>query len=195
MDEVTGLLDGIQASQEHITKLSEKIDELFWRQLEAEGQVFHRLKCLYQDGSASIVDMLDAYQMWASQVCAEGWHERWADAGLPSEDELHSLFVAGLKHQRNEPYGWSGDWKKATAASPMPPRGQSVVYILYDASNDPCYVGSTGDFAKRLADHRRGGKAFIRWAAYPCTDRAAAYLLEDRLLKENMPYLNKKRGA
>ncbi|MBL1120211.1 GIY-YIG nuclease family protein [Streptomyces sp. 110] len=67
-----------------------------------------------------------------------------------------------------------------------------VVYALFDARNDPCYLGSTDQFRTRIGKHVKDGKVFTSWQAYPCPDREAAYVLEDRLLKERLPSLNKK---
>lgn len=189
------LLRGLMASQDHIERMSDKIYTLVMAQQDAEKQVFFRLYVLYTDGILDAEDLLDVNLMWAAQHCYDGWQMRWTDAGLPDEDQLSTLFLDGLKHRQNQPYGWAGDWRKATNKTPMPQRGQSVVYILYDDLNQPCYVGSTFDLAARLKAHRKNGKKFVYWVAYPCADRAEAYRLEDRLLKGEMPYLNKKRGA
>lgn len=82
-----------------------------------------------------------------------------------------------------------------TIENPMPPPGQAVVYVLYDSTGTPCYVGSSGDFPARLRWHMKKGKPVVVWRAFPCSSREEAYALEDRLLKQNKPYLNKKAGA
>lgn len=88
---------------------------------------------------------------------------------------------------------WIGDYPfhPGTVA---PIAGVSVVYVLFDASNEPCYVGSTEKFRPRLRAHAKDGKQFVRWQAHPCRNREHAYLLEDRLLKEHLPRLNRKAG-
>lgn len=75
---------------------------------------------------------------------------------------------------------------------PAPPVGVSVVYVLFDVWNEPAYVGSTQDFRVRLAVHRKEKPGLLTWTAFPCADREAAYVLENRLLKEYKPHLNKK---
>lgn len=93
---------------------------------------------------------------------------------------------------RDEEYGRSGPAQLA-ADDARPPTGQAVAYVLYDGL-EPVYIGSTGHFSARLARHRRD-KTFDRWTAYPCADREAAYLLEDQLLAERFPPLNRRRSA
>lgn len=123
-------------------------------------------------------------------------------------DTALDLWAADLKYVPTGPHGsWTNydphwhdaipDWVSYTPSdeNPMPRRGQSVVYIFYDATNTPCYVGSTGDFSARLKRHLRDKKPIRVWVAYPCASREEAYALEDRLLKECKPYLNKKAGA
>lgn len=189
------LMRGLTASQEHIERMADKIYALTMAQQDAERQVFFRLYVLYSDGVIDADRLLDINLMWAAQHCYDGWEMRWLDAGLPGEEELTTLFLEGLRYRQNEPYGWAGDWRRASDQTPMPRRGQSVVYVLYDDRNQPCYVGSTGDLTARLKAHRKDGKKFVYWTAYPCVDRTEAYRLEDRLLKGEMPYLNKRRGA
>lgn len=122
-------------------------------------------------------------------------------------DEDLDLWVASIKHVPTGPHGsWTNydphwhdslpDWIDCVPSdeNPMPPRGQAVLYVLYDAFSTPCYVGSTGNFPARLRWHLNDGKPVTVWSAFPCASRAAAYALEDRLLKQHMPYLNKKRG-
>jgi hypothetical protein len=123
-------------------------------------------------------------------------------------DTAMDLWVADLKHVPIGPHGsWTNydphwhdslpNWVSYTPSeeNPLPRRGQSVVYVFYDTANTPCYVGSTGDFPKRLKWHLKDRKPVVVWIAFPCSSRDAAYALEDCLLKQHMPYLNKRRGA
>jgi hypothetical protein len=95
------------------------------------------------------------------------------------------------RHVPNSPDGtWHGTWPLHGGS--FPSYGMCVVYVLYDHANAPCYVGSTQNLKVRLKWHAGDGKAFRQWTAFRCADRAAAYALEDRLLAEHKPYLNKK---
>lgn len=87
---------------------------------------------------------------------------------------------------------WRGEWPLAGSDS-LPANGACVVYVLYDTPNEPCYVGSTQNIRARLKRHRMDGKEFAWWSAFGCADREAAYRLEERLLSEWQPYLNRKR--
>jgi predicted GIY-YIG superfamily endonuclease len=90
-----------------------------------------------------------------------------------------------------------GTWRGSSPLAEgdhMPARGRCVVYVLYDAAGQPCYVGSTQHLLVRLQSHRHNGKAFTSWTASACADREAAYQLEERLLSEYQPYLNRKRS-
>ncbi len=96
------------------------------------------------------------------------------------------------KRLPNGPEGsWTGEYPIA-AGAPSPLSGAAVVYVLFDEANAPCYVGSTHTFRARLRRHEKDGKRFVRWQAHPCDDRDHAYRLEDRLLRQHMPYLNRK---
>jgi predicted GIY-YIG superfamily endonuclease len=44
------------------------------------------------------------------------------------------------------------------------------VYRCYDADGDLIYIGCTSNVTRRIATHRRGGKAASRWLAV-CMDR------------------------
>lgn len=96
---------------------------------------------------------------------------------------------------RQLPNGPAGSWVgeyPIPADTPRPIAGISVVYVLFDQRNEPCYVGSTERFSARMSAHVKSGKRFVRWQAHPCEDREHAYRLEDRLLRRHMPYLNQK---
>ena len=208
MADLMDLVAGAYATRDHIAVMSEKIFNLRQKQMDAEEAFLHRVKTLYAEEVFTISDLRDIAERWAPCYFEKDWEDRWEQAGLPSLSSLMDLWVADLKYTRNGPHGswtnydprWSDslpDWISATPSddNPMPPRGQSVVYILYDGSSTPCYVGSSGDFPARLKWHLKNGKPVVVWIAYPCDSREAAYALEDRLLKQYMPYLNKKRGA
>ncbi len=97
-------------------------------------------------------------------------------------------------HSPNGPAGsWFGECP-LNDGEPLPPKWTCVVYVLFDHENVPCYVGSTNQFRQRVKRHAYDGKRFVRWVAYPCADREAAFDLEVKLLAEHKPYLNVKAG-
>lgn len=208
MGEWEDLVAGAAATRDHIVAISQKRDALAEKQWEAEDAFLCRVKTLYNEGIFRLSDLRDLAEKWAPCFFLKEWEIRWFEAGLPAVETLMDLWVASLKHTPTGPHGsWTNydpawddhlpTWVSYTASdeNPMPPRGQSVVYILYDGASTPCYVGSSLDFSARLKWHLKDGKPVVVWVAYPCADRDAAYALEDRLLKQHMPYLNKKRGA
>jgi hypothetical protein len=85
---------------------------------------------------------------------------------------------------------WSGPWPMVFETN-YPPHLKPVVYFLYESPKDPVYIGSTDDFRGRLISHQRT-KRWIRWRALPCDTRDAAYELEDELIAEYRPVLNRR---
>lgn len=208
MTHLLDLVEGSRATLNQIIAMDQKIDSLREKKVAAEEAFLHRARILYSEGLFDADDLLWLARSDAQCYFEPDWEERWTAAGLPPVAELMDLWAEGLKYTRNGPHGsWTNydpawddslpDWVSATPSddNPMPPRGQNVVYVLYDASSTPCYVGSSGDFPARLKWHLKDGKPVRVWIAYPCDSRQAAYALEDRLLKQHLPYLNKKAGA
>lgn len=89
-------------------------------------------------------------------------------------------------------HSWIGTFPVEKWA-PIPARGMCVVYVLYDESGHPVYVGSTEDLGTRLQRHRYDGKVFAAWMAYRCTNREKAYKLEAKMLAAHRPPLNGPR--
>lgn len=208
MAELADLVTGAKATLDHIAVIDRKIDELREKKLDAEEAFLCRAQTLYMEGLFTASDLLSLAETWAPCYFEPDWEDRWEQAGLPSPATLRDIWAESIKYTANGPHGsWTNydsswqetlpDWVSYTPSddNPMPPRGQNVVYILYDGSSTPCYVGSSGDFPARLKWHLKDRKPVVVWIAYPCETREAAYALEDRLLKQHMPYLNKKRGA
>lgn len=183
-------LDPYAATLQHIEFIAAKRARLLTAQLDAERQLLHRAASDYAVGRLAPDALAELFQRYRTLI---------ADNGRPSMTEMWNdnvpVGIAQLKaHIAPRPnidgtwrgvYPFADDWR--------PPLGQSVVYVLYDALNVPCYVGSSEQFSTRLNTHART-KAFAAWIAYPCTDREAAYELEDRLLGEHKPYLNRRSG-
>lgn len=195
-------LEPYEATLFHIGLIQSKIDKLIQAMLDAEAQVLHRAGRDYEAGLLSIDDLYALYKRYRDLVWRETAPGRrdyyfrptfgyvWNVNVQVRGDMLPHLVRQAKLHRRNGPDGtWQGEYPLGDA--PRPPDGQSVVYVLYDDANVPCYVGSTERFKSRLRQHARD-KKFARWAAYPCDDREAAYQLEERLLREHKPYLNKR---
>jgi predicted GIY-YIG superfamily endonuclease len=200
-------LERYQATLFHVELIRDRIAKLLQVQVEAERQVLHRAGRDYAAGELSIDGLLELYHRYRETACpvrADGkrrYVERPGFSDLWNEAiEVHSSKVANAaktawqlkRYEPNDGAGWSGELP-LRPKDHRPRTGQSVVYILFDDANVPCYVGSTNGFKGRFYAHLRD-KAFRRWVAYPCADREAAYDLEVRLLREHKPYLNKKVG-
>lgn len=183
-DEATRV--SLDSTLQHIALLRERQDHLRDTQVRAENQLLHRAAAAYVAGSIGDVELADLYMAY-SAVAVPGYLIRWNHA-IPI-DARRMKHV--LSNAPNGPHGtWHGTYP--VDGGPVPLDGASVVYVLYDDENQPCYVGSTHKMRFRLKCHARD-KSFTTWTAYRCEDREAAYQLEERLLAEHQPYLNKKR--
>lgn len=179
---------------QHIELLRAKIATLQAAQEQAEDQVIHRAACDYQAGHLSIEELFTLYK-WIRERTVGRILTRW-NQHMPREAWSQCIrhTVNRIHLHRPDPDGtWRGIYPLDRSVR-YPAPGVSVVYVLFDEANDPCYVGSTKDFGTRVDAHRRDGKQFARWMAHPCTDRESAYELEARLLREHLPYLNKRAG-
>lgn len=182
----------------HIELIQRKREKLHEAQLDAERQVLHRIGRDCVAGVLTEDDLVELYRRYRDLVAhlkRPGIAKLW-DEAIPCPIKkiryrVHYQWVAE-RCEPNDGTGWSGESPLEPRAQ-RPPDGQAVVYVLFDHENVPCYVGSTEKFKARIDAHGRDkAKPFVRWAAYPCDDREAAYQLEDRLLKEHKPYLNRK---
>mgnify|MGYP001409889242 CR=1 FL=1 len=177
---------------QHLELLASKVARLNELRLRAEEQLLHRIAADYRAGRITAPQILEIRNRLREHgTLLPGHRNRW-NAAMPPE-----LSAARLLHTaRNIPNGdgyWHGEYPLPEGTR-APSDGINVVYVLYDARNVPCYVGSTGQFRTRIRTHHSQGKPFVRWLAYPCRDRAHAYQLEDQLLRECKPYLNRKAG-
>lgn len=178
----------------HIELITKKRKKLLKAQVEAERQVLHRIGRDYAAGKLTIVELHGLYRRYRDLVSYDerpGFSTLWDEAVPEHHARVGNLARQALLHTPNHGRSWVGEWP--IGHNPYPPDGQSVVYVLFDHENVPCYVGSTFKFKQRLKSHRPQ-KQFVRWMAYPCDDREDAYLLEEKLLAEHKPYLNKKVG-
>ena len=173
---------------QHLDLLNQRLAKLHAAREEAEHQVLHRAGSAYRNGEIDILQLTDIYETY-SALAIPGRTSRW------NKHIDINWHVMGRIAEHSRPNGpentWVGDWPLAPNGC-CPERGVNVVYVLFGPDNEPCYVGSTKTFRQRLKVHEKDGKEFQRWQAYMCRDREHAYQLEERLLKERLPRLNRK---
>jgi len=188
-DADSGIDPSTLATLQQIRKLREREAALAAVREQAEEQMLHRLGIGHQAGRISneqLFAAFDAYRALEIPGRSKRWNEHIAIKWQRIDQER--------RWKPNGPEGtWVGVWPIAVDDA-APIGGTAVVYILFDATNEPCYVGSTGNLRTRLKQHSRAGKQFSTWQAYLCSDREAAYQLEERLLAERFPRLNKRAG-
>lgn len=186
---------GLDATYQHISLLYRKRALLRSSQIAAEEQFLHRVSQLYAAGAMTEMELAFAYRAYADYAVT-GFMKRWgATVSVPAGRMQYLLrdLATRNRHVPNMPDGtWRGTWP-LDGGSRVPASGTCVVYVLYDGKNVPCYVGSTKDLKARLKWHADDGKPFVCWSAFRCQTREAAYRLEEKLLAEHQPYLNKKR--
>lgn len=175
------------ATIQHIELLHDKQLRLLKARQEAEEQLLHQLGSAYRCGDIGVEQLLEVSSRYKF-LNLDGRSKRWnQNVGI----NWHSMSAMSDQGMNGPEGTWVGEWPCAYY-SPAPGRGVAVVYVLFDEANTPCYVGSSHNFRTRLKAHDKAGKRFVRWQAYPCRDREHAYQLEDRLLKERLPHLNRK---
>lgn len=194
IDDLSCVLDAdlgrsITASIRHVELLREKEEKLEAARHEAEHQFLHRVGTAFRAGSINHAQLIAIYERYRD-LGVVGRATRWDE-----HIDIEWKSMAHLaRHIPNGPEGsWIGEYPLTEDAS-APKSNIAVVYVLFDERNTPCYVGSTSSFRTRLANHRRDGKRFVRWQAHPCRDREHAYQLEERLLHQHKPYLNRRAG-
>lgn len=177
------------SSLQHLELLRRKQAKLAEATREAFVQMLHRIGTSHRCGELTDAQLARLFTRVQEERFA-GVVALW-DASVAISYRKMQTLVAQLP---NGPEGsWVGE-QPLSVHSPAPAPGASVVYVLFDAANEPVYVGSTKNFRSRLREHHRDGKTFARWQAHPCRDREHAYRLEDRLLREHLPQLNRKAG-
>ena len=177
------------ATLQHIGNLNDRATKLMALRIEAEEQLLHRLAGAWLAGDLGAAELVEIHRRY-KQLGFPGRMTRWNEAMPVPWNRVRYL----TRWIPNGPEGtWLGPWPTG-ADDPVPPPKAFVVYVLFAASNEPIYVGSTGNFHTRLHRHAVEGKPFVHWQAYPAADREAAYRLEDRVLREQLPALNKRAG-
>lgn len=204
----TAVPEQLTASVQHLEMLGEsisKIENRLSRLKEARAQTLTQIaaaaKRISRERGWGPVEMLALYE----SLNGPGFFTAWKAAGFPHPQRLRHEVETADRHRPNDPAsgGWIGDWVVTQETwgpvgrienGTYPRRGTPVVYVLYDSEASPVYCGSSEQFDKRLWAHYRDGKRFVAWRAVPCANRADAYALEDRLLKQSCPPLNRRAG-
>lgn len=186
-------IEGYAATLQHLELLRGKRDALQARQAGAESQHLKRIGDAYTAGTIDLDDLVVAYFEYKA-VSDPGYSTRW-NAAVPVTAARVQARIRSLAYRApSGPHGtWEGPYPFGGETTPG--SGTSVVYVLFDYSNVPCYVGSTKHFRGRMNRHAKEGKQFCWWNAFPSANRAEAYAIEDRLLHEHKPYLNKRAAA
>lgn len=183
----TALATSVESTLQHIRLIQRREARLAQARTDALVQLLHSIGTEFRAGRLTQVQLI-SLQASVRALGIVGVKTFWNEA---VDVEWTSLLTAAKKLPNGPAGTWVGEYPYQQGAC-VPQSGFSVVYVLFDQANEPCYVGSTKHFSDRLRNHRRDGKQFVRWQAYPCRDREHAYEVEERLLKEHMPYLNRK---
>ncbi|MER5390819.1 GIY-YIG nuclease family protein [Saccharopolyspora sp. NPDC002686] len=181
----TGSELSFAATTQHLELLGRKRLRLEEAQREATGQCVLAVARSYASGEIGDLELYDVY-IRLREISLSGFATQWREAGLPQGNVLKLM---AQRVPRDEP--WSGTFPLERGME-WPPKGAFVVYVLFDAEGVVCYVGSTKQFNVRMKQHVRHGKKFVRWQAWSCTDRHAAYDMESRFLRQHRPYYNKR---
>ena len=182
-----------EATTRHIELIDQKTARLAQARTDSLAQLFTSVRNDYNAGLLNRYDLLHLYEGLRDRV-GVGLPPAWDAAGIPiSAGWIITRLTRWDEYARNGPDGlsWVGVFPLAPG-DPAPFADEPVVYVLYDAANEPVYVGSTSRFRRRLRDHWKDGKRFVAWMAVPCVDRERAYELEEALLRQRMPRLNKR---
>lgn len=180
-----------EAIMQRIASLSGQRQLLEQAQTAAETELAQMVANDYARSQLSDRDVCVIYQE-LRRVGMPRFSTRW-DAAVPANLRSKAILWTAVLAAPDDDGIWRGEFP-FDSRTRTPTGATSVVYVLFDDKNEPCYVGSSKRFRYRLKRHARSGKAFTRWMAYPCADRDAAYDLEVRLLAQHKPYLNRKVG-
>jgi hypothetical protein len=181
-------ITGYEVALSHVALLAQRRDKLTRQKAGAEEAYLRQVAAAHKRGELGIDGLAEAYYDYR-EVADSGYSYRW-DIIV----HIPAAKLAGYAKSRphREPNGPDGSWHGhfPFGDGPTPGVGVSVVYVLYDASDGICYIGSTASFRSRLHCHAKDGKEFARWHAYPCKNRRTAFDLEYQLIRKHQPYLN-----
>jgi hypothetical protein len=180
---------GYEVTLRHIALLGQQRDDLSAAKAAAEENHLRRVAFVYEAGAIGMDGLAEAYYEYRL-LADPGFSRRW-DTIIPVP--ANKVVSYARSRPQRQPNGAGGTWSGPYPFDdgPTPGDATSVAYMLRDVVRAVCYIGSTAGFRGRINRHARDGKEFTSWCAYPCTDRAEAYALEARLIREHQPYLNK----
>lgn len=185
-----------RSTLDEMVRYASRMNTLRARLSDAEGQFLQRWRYAYRAGLVSESEVVDAAMAVTAGGNLPGWVARWNEAfGFDVRAVIYQRNYEArnaARYEQNAGHGWTGTYGDAGTSFPRPPKGQSVVYVLFDASAEPIYVGSTQDLAGRLKAHWRDGKPVAYWRAVPYSTREEAYAAEDAMLREVKPEMNRK---
>lgn len=185
-------LNPLAATAGHVVTVQEKINRLNVVKEESWIQLLTSASRLYRAGDIGADELL-AMGLEMRDSFGLGFTRVWNAHAPIRYGKLRSIVDRQKRDAPNGPLGsWAGTFPLFD--QPRPPYGVSVVYVLFDETNNPCYVGSTETFRSRMVEHRSQKPGLRSWAAYPCRDREHAYQLEVDLLHQHKPRMNKRRG-
>lgn len=181
-----------EATLLHLGLLQRKLAQLEQVRVAAEEQFCSAVGRAHAAGELSDEQLESVYWDFRA-VASMGFARRWDGAVKRSSNYFSCHGSPKLRYTANGPDGtWLGPWPLAPP-DPRPPVGTSVVYVLFDDANHPCYVGSTYGLATRLRQHVQDGKPVTTWVARGCADREEAGTdVEEEWLASYQPYLNKR---
>lgn len=180
-------LPALAATAQHIDLLDNKIEKLMRARTDSWAQLLTAAARMYRAGELGEDELFQLHNRMRESF-GPGFSAVW-DQNMPIT--ARRIRQASLNSPNGPNGSWQG-WLPIGEGRPAPPTGMSVVYVLFDAANVPIYVGSTHSFRTRVKAHRREKPEAHSWTAYRCRDREHAYQLEEQLLAEHKPRLNKK---
>lgn len=186
MSDDDGTLAIYSATEQHIRLIQAKRVTLDQALLDAEAQYIVSVARAFEAGQVTWSELVRAYRV-VKDGGIPGYGTRWQSVIPYTPQHMNRMAaLTGIEE-------WSGQGMNVHLDPGRPPKGAFVVYILFDEVNHPVYVGSTGSFASRMSHHRRD-KVWASWVAHRCEDRAHAYEVEDRFLRQYLPGVN-RQGA
>jgi hypothetical protein len=182
----------LAATARHIEVVQDRIARLAEVRHESWEQLAVTIGRMYRTGVIGIGDLLAIFDE-VKELHGPGFTKVWDEhVSIPSKRIRHAVAME-IRHAPNGPHGsWHGAFP-IERDDRIPGPGTPVAYVIFDGQWVPAYTGSTAAFWTRFNAHRRQKPdALAWWIAYGCEDREAAFALEEELLAEHRPYLNKK---
>ncbi len=182
----------LAATASHIDLVQAKLDKLATVKADSWEQILIAAARLYRSDGLTTAHLLQLHRDMKLSY-GGGFTKVWNRVMPIQSNQLPHVAARDRRiaeEQRRQ--SWYGTFP-LDGSYTVPSKGVSCVYILFDRADVPAYIGSTEQFRTRMGSHRRERPgAFLRWICYTCESREAAYQLEEKLLRENLPYLNRK---